>query len=560
MKKKWELKKYDAMAVEALSKRYKISTLFAKLLYARNVAIDDVESYINPTLDKLRDPYILKDMDKLVYRIKKAHENNEKVTVYGDYDVDGVTSINILMSFLKELGLEVDYYLPERLEEGYGLNKEALKKVKNTGTSLVITVDCGISAYDEVEYAKSIGLDICITDHHECPAEMPKAYAIVNAKRKDSKYPFRMFAGVGMAFKVISALAKEYNLPKERYLKYLDMAAVGTISDIVPLVDENRIISRFGVESVKDTHNLGLRALIKVAGYKSVDSTMISFGLAPRINACGRMGNSSLAVKLLLASNINDANNIARQLEKQNKERQAVEKEIYDEAVNIIEKDEMNKNKVIVLGHEGWHHGVIGIVASKLTELYVKPVILLTFEGEMAKGSGRTPRGFSLYDALNECKEYLVQFGGHELAAGITLKKKDYNKFKQKFEEVAEGRITTEFEKIIEIDAEITKDDLIKQTFIDIDKLKPFGQENPEPIFIYKNLKVCTISTVGQEKHLKLVVGDEKLIDCVGFGQGYRRDELVVGDKIDVVCTIGINYFGMLKKVQLNIKDFSKSV
>lgn len=226
MKKKWELKKYDAMAVEKICAKYNISKLFAKLLYARNESIDSIDSYISPNIEGLRDPYLLKDMDKLVYRIKKAKENNEKITIYGDYDVDGVTSINILMSFLKENGFDVDYYLPERLEEGYGLNKEALKKIKAKGTTLVITVDCGISANEEIEYAKSIGLDICITDHHECSDDMPKALAIVNPKRKDSKYPFRMFAGVGVAFKVITALAKEYNLEKESYLKYLDMAAV----------------------------------------------------------------------------------------------------------------------------------------------------------------------------------------------------------------------------------------------------------------------------------------------------------------------------------------------
>lgn len=349
MRKKWIVKKHVDNEIEKIKQKYGVSTLLAKFILSREVVEDEIEDYLNPSLAKLKDPFIMKDMRKIVDRIKLALENKEKITIFGDYDVDGVTSINILMSFLLERGANVDYYLPDRLEEGYGLNKEALKGIKEKGTKLVITVDCGISAIEEVEYANEIGLDVCITDHHECPEILPNAHAILNPKQKDCKYEFNMFAGVGVAFKLISALAKEYGLEEESYLKFLDIAALGTISDIVPLVNENRIIAKYGVEKIKVTNNLGLKALIKVAGYKQVDSTMVSFGLAPRINACGRMGDSSLAVKLLFAKTMDEAFDIAKQLEFQNRQRQEIEKKIYNEALAIIEKEKLYKNSAIVL-------------------------------------------------------------------------------------------------------------------------------------------------------------------------------------------------------------------
>lgn len=561
MGKKWIVKKQKDEDIKHLVKEYNITPMLAKFILAREVKEQDIKDYLYPSLENLKDPFLMKDMRKVVDRITAALKNKEKITIFGDYDVDGVTSINILMSFLLERGGLVDYYLPDRLEEGYGLNKEALKGIKEKGTTLVITVDCGISAIEEIKYATDLGLDVCITDHHECPEILPEAYAILNPKQKDCNYGFNMFAGVGVAFKLISALAKEYNLDKESYLKYLDIAALGTISDIVPLVDENRIIAKYGVEKIKNTNNLGLRALIKVAGYKQVDSTMVSFGLAPRINACGRMGDSSLAVKLLFASDMNEAFEIAKKLESQNRERQDIEKKIYNEALAIIEKNKLYQNSAIVLGHEGWHHGVIGIVASKLTDLYVKPVILLTFENNIGKGSGRTPFGFSLFDALQECKDYIIQFGGHEVAAGLTVEKSKFEDFKNAFIKIADEKIKGDFEQIIDIDSEITKQDLNKQTLMDIKTIRPFGQSNKEPIFVYKKLIVHTVRTLMEDKHLKLILKDgNNLVDSIAFGMGHRRDELVVGQKIDVACNVGINNFGNDKKVQLIIKDFIKSV
>ena len=290
MSKVWNIKKYDEKKVEEIMNKYNVSKTLAKLLISRE--IEDIDMYLNGNIDSLRDPFLIKDMEKLVKRVKKALDKKEKICIYGDYDVDGITSITIMYKFLEKLGADVSYYLPDRLVEGYGVNKEALYKIKEEGVTFVITVDCGITAIEEVEYAKSIGLDICITDHHECGEEIPDCIGVINPKRKDDTFPFKMYAGVGVAFKVITALSKEFNLDKEEYLKYLDIVAIGTISDIVPLVDENRIISKFGLEMIKNTKNVGLKALLKVINYKEIDSTMVSFLIAPRINACRKTWKS----------------------------------------------------------------------------------------------------------------------------------------------------------------------------------------------------------------------------------------------------------------------------
>lgn len=559
MTKVWNVRKYDADIVDQYCKKNGISEILAKLLIARGIEIDEVSKYISTTLDDLYDPFLMKDMDKLVERVLVAKENKEKVIIYGDYDVDGVTSITILYSFLKELGVNVDYYLPDRMEEGYGLNKEALLKIKEDGYTLVITVDCGISAIEEVEYANELGLEICVTDHHECSDELPRAYAVVNPKRKDSTYPFEMLAGVGVAFKVITAISIKLKLEKTAYLKYLDIVTVGTIADIVPLQDENRIITKIGIDKVKNTSNEGLKALIRVAGIKNVDSTSISFAIAPRINASGRMADASVAVKLLLEKSPIKANSLAELLDSQNKERQAVEKKILEEVINKIEEEKLYEKNSLVVSGKGWHQGVIGIVASKIAEKYIKPVILITYEDNMAKGSGRTPHGISLYDALEKCKDVLVQFGGHELAAGITLEKDKIQEFSNKFETAVTEVQEKKLQDIIDIDMEITKEDILGGIIKINEELLPFGQKNPEPVYLYKNAKVNALCTLKDGKHLKLGLKDNNFcIDAIGFSLGNRRDELKLGDKIDVVGTINVNEFGRDRALQIILKDFKK--
>ena len=559
MAKIWNIKEYDEEEVDKYVKRYNISSVLAKLLINRNVSIDNVSKYLNVTLDELYDPFLMKDMDILVDRILKAKENNEKIMIYGDYDVDGVTSITVLYSFLKELGAHVDYYLPDRMEEGYGLNKEALKSIKDSGYSLVITVDCGISAEDEINFANEIGLEVCITDHHECGKNLPKAYAVVNPKREDCTYPYKMLAGVGVAFKVITAMSIKLGLEKESYLKYLDIVAVGTIADIVPLLDENRIIAKVGIEKIKETSNEGLKAIIRVASIKNVDSTSISFGIAPRINASGRMADAKVAVKLLLSTSPMEANNYAELLDGQNRERQRVEKKILEEVIEKIEKERLYEKKSLVVAGKGWHQGVIGIVASKVAEKYIKPVILITYENSTAKGSGRTPHGISLYEALDECRDVLIQFGGHELAAGITIDTERIDEFSKRFEEAILKIQKDDLEAVIDIDLEVSKKDILGGITELNQKLLPFGQKNPEPVYLYRNLKINSLSTLKDDKHLKLGLKDDNFyIDAIGFSQGARRDELKLGDKIDIVGTIGINEFRNQKNIQFILKDFKK--
>lgn len=561
MQKVWNVKSYKEDEVNKIAEKYGISDIMSKLLIARNIEFEEIDNFLKGNLDDIKDPYEIKDMDKLVERVKKALDNNEKICIYGDYDVDGITSITIMYKFLTELGADVSYYLPDRLIEGYGVNNKALDEIKSRGCKLVITVDCGITAVEETEYAKSIGLDMCITDHHECSDIIPDTIAIVNPKRKDDNSKFKFHAGVGVAFKCIMAIAKEYGLPEQSYLKYIDIVAIGTISDIVSLVDENRIISKYGLEKMKHTENIGLKALLEILSFKEIDSTMVSFGVAPRINACGRMGKAGVAVELLLEQDEMKAREIAKKLDALNVKRQEVEKAIFDAAVEEIEKSGLDKKKSIVLYDENWHNGVIGIVASRLVNLYYKPVILLTKEQGVIRGSGRCQVGVSLYDTLTKCKDLLIQFGGHELAAGLSIEEKNIPAFAEKFNQVIEEVADEEMEQVIDIDTEIKLKDLNVKLIKDIYALRPYGQSNKLPVFLYRGLKVTAIRTLKEDKHLKFTLQDNKfLIEALAFSQGERRDEVKIGDKIDVVCSVEINTYNTPKTIQLIVQDFKKSV
>lgn len=558
MQKVWNVKKYDKDKIDELRQKYGISEMLAKLIISRE--IEDIDMFLNGTLDDLKDPYKMKDMDKFVKRVVQAIDKNEKICIYGDYDVDGITSITIMYKFLTSIGADVMYYLPDRLLEGYGLNKKALDSIKEEGAKLVITVDCGITAVDEVNYAKGIELDMCITDHHECADVLPDAICIVNPKQKDDN-TFSMLAGVGVAFKCITALAKKYNLSYDSYIKYLDIVALGTISDIVPLVDENRIISKYGLEMMNDTKNVGLKSLLNIINFKKVDSTMVSFGMAPRINACGRMGNARVAVELLLEKDKQKADDLAMKLNNQNTKRQQVEKKIFQAAEKMIKKDHLDLKNSIVLYNENWHNGVIGIVASRLVNIYYKPVILLTKENGVVRGSGRCPVDFSLYDTLTKCKDLLIQFGGHELAAGLSIEEDKIQEFTDEFEDVITKSIVGEPKQIIPVDERIDYRNLNIELLKDINTLRPYGQSNKEPIFMYKGLKVKSIRTIKEDKHLKLTLRDDKYqIEALAFSQGNRRDEIRLGDKIDVLCNVDVNTYTTPRTIQLVLQDFKKSV
>ncbi|MBQ9314442.1 MAG: single-stranded-DNA-specific exonuclease RecJ [Clostridia bacterium] len=561
MNKKWEFAQVNEELVKEIAFHYSISETIAKVILNRGIEKDaQINDFLHPNIDKLYDPFLFNDMDIAVNRILKCKEDNEKVTIYGDYDVDGITSTAILSKFLIELGIENDFYLPNRLSEGYGLNNNAIDKIVQNGTKLLITVDCGISGYNEVEYAKEHGLDVIVTDHHECPEKLPQAIAVIDAKRPDSTYPFNSLAGVGVTFKLIHAISLKLGLDRKSYLKYLDIVCLGTVADIVPLVDENRLIVHFGLMLVKQTKNIGLKSLIEIAGYnESIDSTAISFGLAPRINACGRLGKAEIALKLLLTTSIEEAKKIAIELNNFNKERQEVEKRIINDAMEIIEKDKLYNDDIIVLASENWHHGVIGIVSSKITETYYKPSILISIEDGIGKGSGRSIDGFDLHSALTECSEYLDKFGGHEMAIGLSLDADNIEKFKQKIKEVTSKNIDKEAVPKLKIDALINPKEINFEIFDSMNLLEPYGEANHPPIFVSKNLKVDSVRLLSNDRHLKLTLkGDNILLNAIGFNLGDRV--IHIGDRIDVAYMLEVNKFNNMQNIQLNIKDIKKSL
>lgn len=563
MKKIWEYPLINNELKSIYVNKYNISEVLAKILIARNIKETEIEDFLNPDIKKLNDPFLLNDMEKVVKKIIEARDNKEKIAIYGDYDVDGITSITILYTFLKELGIEVSYYLPDRLEEGYGLNEVALNKLKEKGVTLIITVDCGISALEEVNIANKLGIQVIITDHHECGEILPNAFAIINAKMQNSKYPYYNLAGVGTTFKLISAIAIYLNMENIEYLKYMDLVALGTIADIVPLLEENRIITYNGLKLLNNTNNQGLKALIKLANISDVTSEAVSFALAPRINASGRMADATVAVKLLLAKDEIEAYKYARILDSQNAERQRIEKNIYEEAIKAIEENDMINKKTIVLESSTWHPGVIGIVASKLMDRYLKPVILFAIDKDamIAKGSGRIPQGkVSIYAALSKCSNLLSSYGGHELAAGLTVKVEALKEFKTMFEQIINKMSNDEFISVIDIDAELNEDEVSIKTVEEIKMLAPFGQKNKIPTFSAQNLKVTSISTL-KDKHLKLKLrGTAEEIDGIFFKGAYRRDELVIGDKINICFNLSVNEYMNQRKIQYIIQDFKKSM
>ncbi len=562
MNKKWEIFKIDKEKVAEMQKKYNINNLLAILLSNREITSEEqINKFLNPKRNDFYNPFGMPDMEKAVNRILKAIENNEKTIIYGDYDVDGITSVAVLKSFLEERGIQVGVYIPNRLNEGYGLNKEAVKYIAKQGYKLMITVDCGITAIEEVEYAKELGIETIVTDHHEPAENLPEAVAVVDAKRKDNKYECRNLAGVGVVFKLIQALSIKLGLEEKEYLKFLDIVCIGTISDIVPLTDENRVIVKLGLKLVEQTRNLGLREILQSCGYSKINSTTISFGVAPRINACGRMGHQEEALNLLLSKNIDEVKDLTIKLNDYNKTRQEIEKTIYNEAIEQIEKNNLaNKNTIVVYG-KGWHHGVIGIVSSKITELYFKPSILLSEEDGEYKGSGRSVEGFDLHEALMECNKTIKKFGGHAMAVGINIEKDKIKEFEETFEKVATEKNVDKIVPILNVDAEIKLDDITKEMVESLKELEPFGEANKMPIFAFRNLKIDSIRSLTNGKNLKLSVRDNKnIVNAIGFNLGELSEIYKIGDKIDIAGNLEINSFNGVDSIQINIKDIMKSI
>lgn len=561
MNKKWECCEAEEARVKDIVQKYNISEIVAKVIVNRNIdKTENVEKFLNPTRKDFHDPFLMPDMEKAINRILKALEDKQKVIIYGDYDADGITSITVLKKFLEEQGMEVASYIPNRLDEGYGLNKDAIKGIYDDGYRLMITVDCGISGLEEVEYANSLGIETIITDHHEPAEKLPNAYAVVDAKRKDNTYPFNQLAGVGVVFKVIQALSIKLGLDEKEYLKYLDIVCVGTISDIVPLVDENRVIAKLGLKLVEVTKNIGLRTLLETIGSKTVDSGTISFGVAPRINACGRMGFQQEALDLFLCDNVEKSKKIAQRLNEYNQERQKEEKQIFEQVMKKIEDGEKEKT-CLILGSEGWHHGIIGIVSSKVTEMYFKPSILICFEGEEGKGSGRSIPGFDLHDALSKCSKYIDKFGGHSMAIGISIKKDNFENFKNEVEEFAKENNVGNIIPIIHIDEEVSLKNINIEDVESLKLLEPYGEANKNPLFVFRKLKINSIRSLSEGKHLKLTLKDENyIIDAIGFNMGNLSEQYRLDDKVDVVGTLDINTFNGNRNIQIILKDIKLTV
>ena len=563
LKKTWILKQFDKNRVVEISKTFKVSPLTAIIMYNRGIREDeDIRKFLARELSALHDPFLMKDMDKAVERIMKAVSSGEKITIYGDYDVDGITSIAILYKQLTKMGVEAGFYVPDRMVEGYGVNRDALDKIKADGTKLIITVDTGITAVEEAEYAKSIGLDFIITDHHECKEKIPDVYAAIDPKRKDCPYPFKSLAGVGVVFKLIQALVP--NEPLETLMdEYADLMCLGTVADISPLIDENRVIVTEGLKKFKTTKNVGLKALIDVStNGKTITTSTIGYTIAPRINASGRLGCASTSVELFLTDDKEKAAELAESLCHENTLRQQTEQKMFKEALKYIEEHpEIENDDIIVIPHENWHHGIVGIVSSKITEKYYKPSILFAVDGDSAKGSGRSVNGFNLFGALEDSSDLLEKFGGHELAAGLTIKPENIEKFRKKINAFAKGA-TKNLNRVPEIslDAQIKVTYITLDTVHDINRLQPFGVNNPTPAFSVRDIKIHRISTMSDGKHLRMTLyKDGKYLDAVGFGMGEYYNMFEEGDFVDVAFALDINDYKGFQNVQLILKDMRKT-
>lgn len=501
-------------------------------------------------------------MEKAAFRIRAARDNNEKITIYGDYDVDGITSIAILYKHLTEMGIDTEYYVPDRMQEGYGVNKDALDKIHANGSSLVITVDTGITAVEESDYAKSLGIDVIVTDHHECKESIPDVYAAIDPKRKDCPYPFKSLAGVGVVFKLIQALDEKNSL-SDLMDKYADLLCLGTVADISPLVDENRVIVTEGLKRFKTTNNIGLKALIDVStNGKAITTSTIGYTIAPRINASGRLGCASRSVELFLTDDEERAKQLAESLCEENTLRQQTEQKMFREAMEYLDAHpEVKNDNVIVIPHENWHHGIVGIVSSKITEKFYKPSILFAIDGDEAKGSGRSVNGFNLFGALESCSDSLEKFGGHELAAGLTIKTSNIESFRKKINNCSRGQFDDAIlTPTIQLDAAIKVPYITLETVNDINKLQPFGVDNPVPSFAVRGIKIHKISVMSEGKHLRMtLLKDGKYLDSVGFGMGEYYNHLEEGDIIDVAFALDINDYKGFQNVQLILKDIKKS-
>ena len=563
-RKKWMISGCDTARAKELSARLGLTHLASCALCARGIDTPAAaEEFMQTDLSGLHDPMQLRDMDKAVDLIGGAVQRGEKIAIYGDYDVDGVTATCVMTRYLTSVGADCIYYIPNRMNEGYGLNAGAIQTLFDAGVRLLITVDSGITAVEETAFAHSLGMRVVITDHHECKEELPGADAVLNPRRTESGYPFRELAGVGVAFKLVCALAGPDQL-QEMIEQYLALVAVGTVADVMPLCDENRVIVANGLACLERTDNPGLRALMECTGMrgKTLTSNAISFILAPRINAAGRIGCALTAARLFLTDDTAQAQALAEQLCEQNRERQAAENSILEEVLEQLSQQyDAVRDRVIVLWGEDWHNGVVGIVSSRITDRYGVPAILISLEGDMGKGSGRSVKGFNLFGALEDAAPLLLKYGGHELAVGLSIEREQLEAFRTRINAyAAEHYSAEEAEPSITIDCEVSAAELTLANVDGLKAIEPFGMGNPQPVFCIYGARVEEITPLAQDKHLKLrLTKDGTDFYALCFGMSTVLACFAEGDFIDVAFSPEINVFRNTRSVQLVVRDLRRS-
>lgn len=575
----------EAMArdpeVNAIAKALGVRLPTAQLLKNRGCSSpEEAARFLRKEEEQLHDPFLMKDMDKAAARIRDAVEGGERIVIYGDYDVDGVTSVTCLYLYLAARGADVGYYIPCRSGEGYGVSESAVRRLAEEGCRLMITVDTGITASAETEIASSLGVDVIVTDHHECHGDLPVCEAVVNPRRPDCPYPFKELAGVGVVFKVLSALEALFS-PGDDMLTcvrrvsrdYGDLVAIGTVADVMPVRDENRLIVSYGLSLIEHTERPGLAELMEATreesrstNRKKITASYIGYTIAPRINAAGRIRDASMAVELLLAKTRDEAAPLARQLCEINRERQAEENKIMEDAYAMIAvRHDFAKDPVIVLDAEDWHHGIIGIVASRITEKYGCPSILISFEGageeksgdDPGKGSGRSVKGMNLVEALSACSDLLEKFGGHELAAGLTVKRSNLEAFRERLNAYAREAFTDrDLTPQLDAECELTPADLTMEQAAELYRLEPFGVSNPVPVFVLRQVKVADVAAVGGGRHTRLLLKTEGVtVTAMCFRKTIQELDLYPGDTADVMFTMDINEFGHQRNLQLIVRD-----
>ena len=557
----WIFKEYDNEKLLIFSRSLNLDPLFAKILLTRGIVNNEqLDNFFDPDPDKMHDPFIMKDMDKAVKRIHEALLQNERILIYGDYDVDGITSASVLYLFFKRLGGDVTYYIPDREKEGYGLSQEGIDFAAGENIHLIITCDCGINAVDVIKYADDMGLEVIVTDHHQPSPELPPAVAILNPKRNDDNYPEKNLCGAGVAFKLIQAYCHHFNIDEELANDYLDLVALGTAADIVSLTGENRIIMSEGLRQINTGKNrIGLAALMNVSRIRpeEMDVTKIVFGIAPRLNAVGRLGEASRAVKLLTTEDSEVAREYSEILNDENIQRRTIEKEVMEEAVQEIDKkypDELPK--ILVLFRPNWHSGVIGIVASKIKEQFNRPVIMIAFQDDIGKGSGRSINGFDLYGALHANSKWLKTFGGHIMAAGLTIARDNLELFIEDLISFADEIISDDLliPKIY-IDAEVDIEQIDTNLLKFLDRMRPFGPGNMRPKFCLRNV-MSTYPRIVGENHLKFRVRkNNRSLDCIAWNQGDQMALVNNPQKtVDIVFVPTMNEWNGTRSMQLIVK------